>query len=370
MMKKKTVFIILLNLAAAALVIFAFDYALFVKDSFRFSYVKEHNLPFFEKGRKFKEICDRKYFAYLHPFIESIYRLKFRDRITDKSKDAVLIWGCSFANGLGLSYDESFGVMLSKYADKTVFNRAIDGCGAKEALMQSELLYILKNYYEQKEKNPDLTFEECMNGLDFDEITKESFKKLFKDKKFQKIITKWYKPILDSGKVKYIIYVFIEAHIKRMYSQLLEPSETDLRLADYKYKNGRFIFNNPYKGRFRILYLRDKFKSRERKLKDKDNQLKLFEQYLKEIKRLNALTFGREIKFIIINYNDEYNNYYYNNLHRFSGGFECIQMTNLLKGRIEEAEYKLSDGWHPSAKVWEEAVPKLTEKLVFYKVFQ
>ena len=91
MIKKKTVFIILLNLAAAVLVILAFDYALFVKDSFRFSYVKEHNLPVFEKGRKFKEICDRKYFTYLHPFIESIYRLKFRDRITAESKDMGLL---------------------------------------------------------------------------------------------------------------------------------------------------------------------------------------------------------------------------------------------------------------------------------------
>jgi len=365
MFKKETIFIILANLILSAFVILAFDYALFVKDSFRFSYVKEHNLPVFEKGRKFKEICDRKYFAYLHPFIESIYRLKFRDRIIENSKDAVLIWGCSFANGLDLSYDESFGVKLSKYADKTVFNRAIDGCGAKEALMQSAVLYILKNYYEQKEKNPDLTFEECINGLDFDEITKQSYIKLFKDKKFQKIITKWYKPILDNGRVKHILYVFIEEHIKRMYSQLLEPSEADLRLADYKYKNGRFIFNDPYKGRFRFLYFQDMLKNLDRNEAGKARQLALFADYIKEIKRLNKLIFGNDIKFIVINYNDVYAGYFNNFLGRHLGGqdFLIINISDLIKGSIYASEYKNKDGWHPSAAVWDEAAPKLAEKL-------
>ena len=353
----KNIKIIIVNILLCALIILAADFFLFFRISFQYSDVKLNNLPIFQKGRKYEDFCSRKYFTYIKPFFERIQRLSFRDAVNN-NKNAVLIYGCSFAYGDRLSFEESFGAQLAEYTGRTVFNRALVSEGLKFALFQSQIFYILKNYYDKTAENNNYTYEECINSLDFDNETKRTFIKLFNDDVFQEKLEQYYKPVLRDKKVKNIFYVFVYDHLRRMYVRILNPADNIFSLVDYKNNNGRFtlkdnIFNGRYRMLFMIDYLAETFRKKE------NVQLEEGMQYLNEIKRLNLLAFGSDAEFTVIDYSlDEDTE---NTL--IENGFSELGIEDLIKENIQDSRYKAEDNEHPSALVWKEAVPEISRIL-------
>jgi|GEM_PF-3195408 len=353
----KIIKIVFINILLCVLIILAADFFLFFRISFQYSDVKLKNLPIFQKGRKYEDFCSRKYFVYIKPFFERIQRLSFRDAVNN-NKNAVLIYGCSFAYGDRLSFAESFGAQLAEYTGRTVFNRALVSEGLKFALFQSQIFYILKNYYDKTAENNNYTYEECINSLDFDNETKSTFIKLFNNAVFQKKLKKYYKPVLKDKRVKNILYVFIYDHLRRMYVRILNPAEDVFSLVDYQNNNGRFTLkNNIFNGRYRILFMIDYFAETFRKTEAV--QLEEGMQYLNEIKRLNLLSFGSDAEFTVLDYSLNKNA---ENVLR-QHGLSFIKIEDLVKGNIKDSRYYAYDSEHPSALVWKEAVPELSKKL-------
>lgn len=76
---------------------------------------------------------------------------KFDHYNTKNNKDkSIIIFGCSFAKGLGLSKYENFAAQLADYTKRPVYNRAVNGGGVQYAQMQVE-----SNYIDDIIKNTD-----------------------------------------------------------------------------------------------------------------------------------------------------------------------------------------------------------------------
>ena len=235
----------------------------------------------------------------------------------NSNKEPIIVFGCSYANGAGLKRDKTFSARLGQITKRPIYNRAMSGMG------------------------PQYTYYQVSND------------------KFYNIVPK----------PEYVIYVYIQSHIPRMY---MGGSGYLNRYIYYKKNNSdygkklkrdyfREIFARPY-----LIYnlnIENKNKISENPtIKD----LSLLKLYFLEIKKEMESRWGNDFKFVILLYEKES---YINKIRPIfpeleKNGIEIIDINKLSNINFKKKEYQISDNNpHPNEKAWEEITPLVVNKL-------
>lgn len=171
---------------------------------------------------------------------------------------------------------------------------------------------------------------------------------------------------------EYIIYVFINDHIRRFYMhQIWNPFETIENLR-YKIKEGKVEKIKPVFFQFWNLYT---IKELQRYISWKNfentSQEDLFlnfVDFMKEIKKVSSKKYPNA-KFAILLYDDKIydcnkdfiNNSDWNLLRK--EGFYVFDTKDLTDKDLSDLKYKSDDLYHPNAEAWKEVIPKLVKEL-------
>lgn len=243
----------------------------------------------------------------------------FRDVITDtKNQDSksILIFGCSFGYGHLLKKEQSFSYKLSKLAKRNVYNRSIPSLGVQY------FPYIMKNFdIEKTVTNPE-----------------------------------------------YIIFVFIDNHIYRLYRYFYEDVEAfkDIR---YKSVNNKLTQINDRNNIFQyfsiIRYLQNVFGKIKYESKSFDENFDFMKQHFLYAKEIATEKFPKA-KLVILKYQETQNSEIYlskrwKELQK--EGFIVIDSYSLTGKDLCDREFRLKDNIHPNEKAWDILTPKIIEKL-------
>lgn len=260
---------------------------------------------------------DYSFSNYVQKIYENLRPVEYRN----KSKNPVIIFGCSFAFGHNLNQNETFSYKLANYTDRTVYNRAYGGQG-------------IPFFYYQ--------------------LNDEALMKTF------------------PSNSEYIIYVFIRDHINRNL-RLFSWEMYNLKLINYKLKNNKLklVNNNNIFSYLNYFYLVKYIKSiiYGFEIKNRDKKEKLFFKYIEESDKIIKEKFP-QAKFVILymydpvdtNFDDSFDfNYLYEVVKNINPNIILLNSTKLCPS-LTSVNYWLKDG-HPNAKAWDLLVPEISKKL-------
>jgi len=229
--------------------------------------------------------------------IIDVVDFEFREPINIKSDKApILIFGCSYAFGHYLNPNQNFGANLAKLTKRSVYNFGMPGASVQQFLV------------------------------------------LLENKDFQ-----------ITPPPEYIIYVYMNDHIRRMYTKFYDSYERQYPIR-YKLQNNDLILD---KDTYVSLYLYKKLNCFLSKLKaenPKYNKINMsnFSKYINKANLLIKEKFPNS-KFIIYVYEEE-ENYDWSIIENI--GVKVVINTDLNN----VIAMKMSDG-HPSAEAWKYFTP-------------
>ena len=245
------------------------------------------------------------------------------------NKKSIVVLGCSFAEGIHLSTNETFEAQLSKKTNRTVYNRGYSGFGMAEALWLTKQ----NDFYENIDTEPE-----------------------------------------------YVVYIYIADHLNRIFRSKYAVG-TNVHLSFSKNPQGHLVEVTPWNIQFARFSMFKNYKEKEiakRVFSSSYNDeyfdvVKLyFEEIRNEIRRKYP-----NIKFIIIKhptslllsdskFNEIDASTYSYITPRWSeleaDGFIIYDIKDRLKEDVINKEYTVYDG-HPNAKTWELVVNKLVKDL-------
>ncbi|MBQ2645036.1 hypothetical protein IJG14_05650 [bacterium] len=257
---------------------------------------------------------------------ENTYRARKPEGLVYKTSP-ILLFGCSFAYGHALSFNQTFSYKLANIIQRPIYNRAIAAGGFQHM------------YYQT-------TTEEFYKSIPPCEI---------------------------------VIYVFIVDHYRRMLGNPFFIHSNELYLH-YKYKKGTFKlddFNNPftifYKYNYTLRAIRKLYNSFY--LNNNKNADKITDEaiayFIKTRKNLQN-HWHNKIKFVVFFYQPYYMNYVptYKFIYKLrQNGFYTITADNLTKEDLNNAKYKIQNDWHPNEAAWDLLTPLFIEKMKQEKIF-
>ncbi len=227
----------------------------------------------------------------------------------------VIIYGCSFAYGLNLSPENTFGSILSEYTKRPVYNFAVTGKGMQHAL------FLLQN---DKKITPD---------------------------------------------PEYVFYVFITDHVRRMYinCNVLDS----YKYLTYRNDNGKLVQNDNNWDLCERFFITKKLKNASFFVLKK-----VFDKQMYELTKLYFLEMQNAVKkqypsakFVVLTY--QLSNYRYITKERIKdlnkSGIEVISLNDLCEGELIKPKYKIPKEQdyfqHPNKEAWEKTVKEITKKL-------
>lgn len=233
----------------------------------------------------------------------------------------IILFGCSFAHGSQLEWEQTFAYKLSKKTKRNIYNRAIGACGIQH------MYYMLTHseFYETLPKNPE-----------------------------------------------YIIYVYIPTQMMRL-SNYVYPSEmvSNGPYLHYDIKEKELVLRKEITQLYKsFLFKRlmaeidEKNHATNPNVREKNSELaiKLFVESKKMLLEKYPKT-----KFVILRYNVDYdgeegfeNPKMWEELEK--EGFIIIKSRDLIGRNYREDETTM-DNIHPSEAAWDLLVPKLVEEL-------
>ncbi len=238
-----------------------------------------------------------------------------------KEKGSILLLGCSFAQGVILEDNQTFGYLLSELTNRNVYRLARGGMGAGNSLFQvsNDKLH---EYIKENTTEPD-----------------------------------------------YAIYVYIEYHQNRIYEDKYCFYDFFHTQVGYNQKNGKLVYvknNLPILlshfaiGKYIIRrYVEDKIYS------NVDYMNSTLKKYFIQIKAELVKRYPN-IKIIIIKYpmadqnEDYYNSKIWDELR--NEGIIIYDIQKNFKEDFTQHEYQFADG-HPNAKAWQIITPKFVENI-------
>ena len=231
-------------------------------------------------------------------------------------KKPVVIFGCSYAYGYRLNDSQTLSYKLANYAKVPVYNRAWTGWGIQHMLYQSKI----EKIYEQ------------------------------------------------IPEPEYVIYVFLDDHIRRLYLMTFSSwniliDEQNLR---YKEKDGKLIEitnNNPVLRQIKRLYFVNIIHhwyvlKHILNQKNKQNCCNFAVKHFVEAKN-EMQKHWKNTKYIVLFY-DTKNNYIKEKLEE--NGYMVINTSDLTTENLSSSKY-MTDDCHPKEAVWDLLIPPLSEKL-------
>lgn len=302
--------IIVLNFTLIIWLFLIFDFCLF--NSIENKYSHDSNNIFhwnlYIKASKIKQ------------FDDTYKKLKsqnyFRNTIQNTNKPPILILGCSFGYGYLLEENQAFTYKLATKAERSVYNQSISSLGVQY------FPYILEKFEINKEvKDPE-----------------------------------------------YIIFVFIENHINRLYRYFstdnnayldIRYKETPQGLKEIKHKY--YIFEHSAI----IRYLQNKYAEYKYNHNSYDKNFDFMKLHFLKAQKLAKEKFPNS-KIVILKYEENPDSWYYNT-ERWNElekqGFIIIGSYELTGKHLYENEYRIKNDVHPNEKAWDLLVPKLVKKL-------
>lgn len=235
----------------------------------------------------------------------------------DSRKEPILLFGCSFIYNSHPVFNESNRStnIFAQYTGRPVYNRGRDGFGPPSILFQVEH----ENFYKQI-KEP-----------------------------------------------KYIIYTFIEDHVKRIY---LPANVTLIDSYDILYKEKDSKLNRVKRSKFHKNFVLTTYIKHilwgksiipyNKTFKEKSN---FFLKHMLQIKE-NTDKHWKNSKFIILAYETNSPTIRYLQPDLEKAGFTVIYRSEIAPFDEHSAEYCVSEtDNHPNPKAWETIVPKLMEEI-------
>lgn len=310
--------LIIFNLSILLAIYFCFDFSYFLYMVERENtYQKQNMSPL----RYFTEYTQRYNINYLDKFEEKyITRIKANKELKERfltnqtsKEQPIVVLGCSYAYGQHLDKDSAFSGQLAKLTNRPIYNLAFIAGSIQHAIYQ------LKNDFFQKNiKNP-----------------------------------------------KYVIYVYMNDHINRLYNSC---GYTILDYIFYKDKNDTLEINKFYSyiTRQPIPFVINTTLN----LNFENSEIKRSEFLKKHIEELHTLVKKnwKDTKFVVFAYE---NNYEINSLTPFfkENNIEYLELNTLLnQNNIKyDDSFKLPEEVdrfrHPSAKAWKIITPLLEKQL-------
>ncbi|MGN0015463.1 MAG: hypothetical protein ACI37T_08610 [Candidatus Gastranaerophilaceae bacterium] len=258
----------------------------------------------------------------IYPYCYQVY---FKNYISaDKNtppprKRPVLFLGCSYIYGSGLKDEQTLPYKIHKQTDRDCYKRGIPGGGIQLALDMFEKGIIQKQV-------PD---------------------------------------------VEYIIYVYVDYHISRLYAYQLDYLDTEVNQR-YKLKNDKLVkINKPI---FPIYYSSFLVKQIQKYIEKitRENEYtdyKLFNAIMAELLSQAKKNY-KDIKFVILLYpsadlmNTDNENIPEHEIEKLkSMGFIVINAEDLTKEPIRNLEYRTPDRDHPAENAWDAILPELIKQL-------
>lgn len=241
----------------------------------------------------------------------------FRNTLVNSQKQPILILGCSFGYGWLLDEKQALSYKLAINSKRSVYNQSIPSLGLQY------FPYILENFELEKQiQNPE-----------------------------------------------YIIFVFIENHIYRLYRYQIEDamdSQLDIRykqtligLEEIKHKY--YIFEH-----FAIYrYLQNKYANHIFINNSYDKNFDFMKLHFLKAKQIANEIFPNS-KIVILKYEEKPDSWYYNT-ERWKeledAGFIILGSYELTNKHLYEDEYRIKDDVHPNEYAWDLLVPQLVKKL-------
>ena len=222
----------------------------------------------------------------------------------ESKKKPIILTGCSFTYGYGLSDDETFSYKLGKMTGRPIYNRAGNGWGLSHFLFLTEF-----NYFYQKHEQPE-----------------------------------------------YLFYIFIDNHLNRINKFKVEPLYSEFQ-PRYKLKNSKLSLLKPtILDRFVLL------QNYQYNLGESDPSILYF--YFKTANE-NIKKYWGNTKLVILKYptDDDYNTFTdecWSNLQK--EGIIVLDLDIISGVDLRCDKYKV-DGYHPSAEAWDKILPNLIKKL-------
>ncbi len=301
--------IITINFLICIILFFILDFIVYTR-----FYNNKQDIPWSQKLLYYTQIFDNTKLEDKY-----IYSSLFRPTINPFSdKKPIAIFGCSYAYGSGLDNNQTFSYLLGKITGRPVYNRALGGMGLQFA------------YYQ------------------------------LSNKKFYKIVPK----------PEYIIYVYIQSHIPRMHTG---GSFYYNRLISYKIKkqsdgNNYLVRDYPNEllsRSYLAFYLRTRI-IKKIKYHPDAKTLELLQTYFMNIRKQAEKNWGKDIKFVILLYEDEKNlitiSKVLENLEK--KGFIIINANDVSGTNLKTIDYQISESdSHPNEKAWKKLTPLLVKKL-------
>ncbi len=237
-----------------------------------------------------------------------------------KGKGNIILFGCSYAAGLYLNEKDNIGTILSEETGKTVYNRAISGCGTATILYQLQNMNI-----KQEIPNADYIIYEfipdhfrrnltIMPNCIFNEFTAN-----YRINKYKK---------LELYKYSFFKYLFYSFYITRLTNDAIIQ-----KLSNSKYSTVLFTL--------------------------------LISEIYKTIKKLYP-----KAKFIILVYCDyddskEKVKDIFNRIKREFPDIDIVYTTEFSCGEdIIKRKYLFTDKIHPSKEVWQVLIPEFSQKYI------
>lgn len=240
----------------------------------------------------------------------------FRDFIKENGKQPILIFGCSFGYGSLLKPEESFSYKLSKYTNRSVYNRSLPSLGIQY------FPYIMEHYnLENTIKDPEYIFFIMID----DHINRLYSKTMTFGRQYFNVLYKKKENFLKEEKVWYSL-IFKSAILRDIYH----------RSAYYLYKN-----------------------------KDHDEIFDFMKAHFLKAKEIAEKKFPNS-KIIILKYEGNEDSWIFNSPRweeLSQNGFIVLDTYDLTGLHLYENKYRIPNDLHPNELAWDLLTPKIVEKL-------
>ncbi len=325
---KYYIFIILFNLFIFIGLFFLMEYSIYrvyhnIESKYYFNF--NNNIKF-----KYAIKCPDNYY-YLKDFFKenSVERGneesygRSPDGLEFKNRAPIVIFGCSFAYGHYLNYNQTFSYKLAHLLNRTVYNRAF--------------------------------FDEGFEFMYYQVVDKINSPFFFSDV-----------PPSDE-----VIYIYLPDHFRRSFLFVLDICNTWRRLH-YSYKNKTFYldnYNNKFFNLLKSFYitkLLNHLYVEKYLLSDKniDKVTDIILQYFIYTRKILQEHWKKDIRFTVIFYtvgDDKYAMIFKKKLEE--NNFTVIETNELTDENLVSKEYLDIDNGHPTEKAWDLLTPLIIKKL-------
>jgi len=241
------------------------------------------------------------------------------DGLEYKNKVPIIVFGCSYAFGQHLDYNQTFSYKLAHILKRPVYNRAISGGSFQHMYMQSESDSMYKT----------------INNTDT------------------------------------VIYIMISDHFRRSMLQYFDVLDLHLyphysiKNNNLRHDNYKNIFINFFKSLYitkhiNHIYVEDYIYNQKNQDKIINNTVLYFIKTRQNLEQ----HYGKKLNFHIILYEDwdiMYSNILKQELE--NAGFSVISTKDLTTEDLKTEEYQMQDNHHPTEAAWDMLTPRIIEKL-------